>query len=96
MNRERNHLGTRCRKSSIDRPIDNIRQRTIYFIAQHLALVVPRSEVVSNMHQAYQRLRFDDNAFGCFVSGPSKTADIEQSLVIGAHGARSLTVFLVD
>lgn len=72
----------------------NVRQRTVYFITQHLALVVPRDAVVSNMHQAYERLRFDDNAFGCFISGPSKTADIEQSLVIGAHGARSLTVLL--
>jgi L-lactate dehydrogenase complex protein LldG len=34
--------------------------------------------------------------FGCWVSGPSKTADIEQSLVIGAHGARSMTVYMLD
>jgi L-lactate dehydrogenase complex protein LldG len=68
--------------------------RVIYFIAQHVALVVHASEIVHNMHQAYERLRFEGPGFGCFVSGPSKTADIEQSLVIGAHGARSLTVFL--
>ncbi|MGB5382965.1 MAG: LUD domain-containing protein, partial [Lutimonas sp.] len=30
-----------------------------------------------------------------FISGPSKTADIEQSLVIGAQGALSLTVFII-
>jgi L-lactate dehydrogenase complex protein LldG len=47
------------------------------------------------MHEAYERLKFDRPGFGCFISGPSKTADIEQSLVIGAHGARSLTVFFV-
>jgi L-lactate dehydrogenase complex protein LldG len=34
--------------------------------------------------------------FATFIAGPSKTADIEQSLVLGAHGPRSLTVFLVD
>ncbi|RPI73744.1 MAG: hypothetical protein EHM42_16005, partial [Planctomycetaceae bacterium] len=60
-----------------------------------LVLVVPRREIVHNMHQAYDRLRFGDREFGVFISGPSKTADIEQSLVIGAHGARSLVVVLL-
>lgn len=70
--------------------------RTLYFLSQHVALLVPASEIVNNMHQAYQKLEFAENGFGTFMSGPSKTADIEQSLVIGAHGARSLTVFLVE
>jgi L-lactate dehydrogenase complex protein LldG len=34
--------------------------------------------------------------FATFIAGPSKTADIEQSLVLGAHGPMSLTVFLLD
>ncbi|HEY5311760.1 MAG TPA: LUD domain-containing protein [Pirellulales bacterium] len=72
-----------------------VRQRAIYFIPQHLALVVPREQIVNNLHEAYQRLAFDSPGFGVFISGPSKTADIEQSLVIGAHGPRSLTVFLI-
>ncbi len=48
----------------------------------------------SNRHEAYQRIEVG-NGFGCFISGPSKTADIEQALVIGAHGPRSATVFLI-
>src|SRR5262249_40998723 len=75
---------------------EGVKQRGIFFIVQHLALVVPASEIVDNMHQAYERLAFARPGFGAFISGPSKTADIEQSLVIGAHGPRSLTVFCVE
>jgi L-lactate dehydrogenase complex protein LldG len=75
---------------------DNLRHRVLYFIPQYIALVVPGQSVVHNMHGAYERIDVGPNRFAAFISGPSKTADIEQSLVIGAHGARSLTVFLVD
>jgi len=73
-----------------------LKHRVLHFIAQHLALVVPAKNVVNNMHEAYKQLSFESRRFGTFISGPSKTADIEQSLVIGAHGPRSHVVFLVD
>ncbi len=72
-----------------------VKFRAIYFIAQHLALVVRADQVLENMHEAYRRLSFDSVRFGSFISGPSKTADIEQALVIGAHGPRSMTVYLL-
>jgi L-lactate dehydrogenase complex protein LldG len=72
-----------------------VTQRAALVIAQHLALVVPATRIVPQMHEAYARISWDAARFGVFISGPSKTADIEQSLVIGAHGARSLTVVLV-
>ncbi|MFO0904403.1 MAG: LUD domain-containing protein [Pirellulales bacterium] len=72
----------------------DVRHRAIYFITQHLVLVLPRTQLVDQMQQAYQRLEFTGAGYGLFISGPSKTADIEQSLVIGAHGPRSLTVIL--
>ncbi|HBI41482.1 MAG TPA: hypothetical protein DDY78_01325 [Planctomycetales bacterium] len=74
---------------------EGVKHRAIAFIAQHLALVIPTADILDNMHQAYERLAFAKPGFGVFISGPSKTADIEQSLVIGAHGPRSLTVFCV-
>ncbi len=72
-----------------------VKHRATFFICQHLAIVLPWGELVDNMHQAYERLSFGERKFGTFISGPSKTADIEQSLVIGAHGPRSLTVFCI-
>jgi len=69
--------------------------RVLFFIAEHLAIVLPAGRIVHHMHQAYQQSELKARSFGLFLCGPSKTADIEQSLVIGVHGARSLTVFLV-
>lgn len=69
--------------------------RVLPFICQHLAIVLKQDQLVANMHEAYDRIGSANQAFGVFIAGPSKTADIEQSLVIGAHGARSLLVFLL-
>jgi L-lactate dehydrogenase complex protein LldG len=68
--------------------------RAALFLAQHLVILLPQGEIVDNLHQAYERLgtAAATSSFGCFISGPSKTADIEQSLVVGAHGPRSLTI----
>lgn len=73
----------------------NLRHRVIYFLCQHLALVIRADQIVNNLHEAYRRISFAGPGFGTFIAGPSKTADIEQSLVIGAHGPKSLAVFLV-
>jgi len=70
-------------------------QRASVFIAQYLAIVVNKKDIVPTMHQAYERIGNQEYGFGTFIAGPSKTADIEQSLVLGAHGARGLTVFLM-
>lgn len=68
--------------------------RVLPFIAQHLVVLLDQNKLVSNMHEAYQQLGTALPDFGMFLSGPSKTADIEQAMVKGAHGARSLLVLL--
>ena len=69
--------------------------RVVFVVPEHLVLVVDAANVVNDMHEAYARLAGRPIRYGLFISGPSKTADIEQALVIGAQGARSCTVLLV-
>lgn len=70
-------------------------QRILPFIPQHLAVVLSASDIVPTMQQAYQRIGSERYRFGSFIAGPSKTADIEQALVLGAHGPRTMTAFIV-
>lgn len=75
---------------------DDMGQRIIPYICQHLAVVVSVDSIVSTMHDAYAKIAAKDYGFGGFIGGPSKTADIEQALVMGAHGPLSMTVFLLN
>jgi L-lactate dehydrogenase complex protein LldG len=69
--------------------------RLIPFITQHLILQLDAGKIVPTMQEAYKQIRLSQTGFGVFISGPSKTADIEQSLVYGAHGAEKLSVILI-
>jgi len=72
----------------------NVIHKAIYFIAEEMVILLDKDKLVSNMHEAYKQITFSESGFGIFISGPSKTADIEQALVIGAHGVKGLTVIL--
>jgi L-lactate dehydrogenase complex protein LldG len=63
-------------------------------------VVAYTSQVVMEMKEAMQVIR---NKYGrnmpsmlSYATGPSRTADIERTLVIGAHGPKELFVFLID
>ena len=76
-----------------------MKEKSICFASQQLVIVLSRDAIVSNMHEAYARIEasaeyFQQYKFGTFISGPSKTADIESALVYGAQAARGVTVIL--
>ena len=71
-------------------------ERVLPFICQHLVILVQKDAIIPTMHKAYERIGGLEYEYATFIAGPSKTADIEQSLVLGAHGPRSLTVFILD
>ena len=71
-----------------------VKYKAIYFISEKLVIVLDKNKIVDTMYDAYRELDGQKYEFGTFISGPSKTADIEQALVMGAHGARSVLVIL--
>jgi len=71
------------------------RLRAALFLAARVVMVVKEADLVDDLHAAYARIDVRAHPFGAFVAGPSKTADIEQSLVIGAHGPKALSIVVV-
>ena len=74
-----------------------MKEKAVCFISENLIILLPKSQIVNNMHEAYKRIEFDEtyDGYGTFISGPSKTADIAQVLVMGAQAARSATILLL-
>jgi L-lactate dehydrogenase complex protein LldG len=71
-------------------------QRIIPYICQHLAVIVNADSIVPTLHEAYEKIGLGEYGFGAFIGGPSKTADIEQALVLGAHGPLTMSVFILE
>ena len=51
------------------------RYKALFFISEALVILLDRNRLVNNMHEVYKQPAFDDFGYGCFISGPSKTAD---------------------
>ena len=71
-----------------------MKEKAVCFISEYLVIVLPKNGIVNNMHEAYDRITMPNTGLGTFISGPSKTADIEQALVMGAQAARGVTVVI--
>lgn len=74
----------------------SMKEKAVCFISEYLVIVLPKSGIVNNMHEAYARITMPKTGLGTFISGPSKTADIEQALVMGAQAARGVTVIITE
>ena len=72
-----------------------MKEKAVCFISENLVILLDKKQIVNNMHEAYRRIEFNDYGYGTFISGPSKTADIAQVLVMGAQAARSATILLL-
>ncbi len=73
-----------------------VKHKIIYFIAERLVILLDKKNLVNNMAEAYAKIeQMPKYNFATFISGPSKTADIEQTLVKGAHGAMETLVILI-
>lgn len=72
---------------------DDLDSRAQLVLPEGLVLLVPAVELVGTLDEHYELMAADAMPrCGTFVTGPSKTADIEQALVFGAHGPRRLLV----
>ena len=74
-----------------------MKEKAVCFISENIVILLRKSQIVNNMHEAYKQIAFDSkyDGYGTFISGPSKTADIAQVLVMGAQAARSVTILLM-
>ncbi|HYF06939.1 MAG TPA: LUD domain-containing protein [Acetobacteraceae bacterium] len=85
-------------------PSDPRRPTTLNILAETEIVVLRASDIVGAYEDAWDRLRArrDPETGGfmprnvMFVTGPSRSADIEQTLELGAHGPRRLHIVLVD
>ncbi len=71
-----------------------VRHKGLYFISNALVILLDKTKLVNTMNEAYRLTAQADYNYGVFMSGPSKTADIEQALVFGAHGPIQVVVLL--
>jgi L-lactate dehydrogenase complex protein LldG len=73
--------------------------RALSVLPPHHIVLARRSQVVPDLSAALQRVeeKFKGKfpSFLSFISGPSRTGDIERILVLGAHGPKKLTILLL-
>ena len=85
--------GTLMLPSAPERPV------TLNLLADTEVVVLRADAIVGAYEEAWDKLRTEIGALPrnvMFITGPSRSADIEQTLELGAHGPRRLHVVLVE
>ena len=80
----------------IDSCNENLRLATC--LAEKLIVVFSLSKLVASMHDVAEFLEERTsgvNGYVAFITGASRTADIERVLTIGVHGPKELTVIIL-
>jgi L-lactate dehydrogenase complex protein LldG len=73
--------------------------RAACFLAERLWLLVPAHDIVPTLDEGLKRIQHliqQGSHHPQFVTGPSRTADIERVLTIGVHGPRALMILVID
>lgn len=74
--------------------------RSLSVLPPHHVVIAQRSQLVSDLVEAFRalRTRYAGNfpSYLSFITGPSRTGDIERMLVLGAHGPKRLSVLFAD
>ncbi|MBD3291235.1 hypothetical protein GF337_20710 [candidate division KSB1 bacterium] len=66
-----------------------------HFLADTIIAVIPGNTLVANQFELFDKMPAADARDMFMVAGPSRTADIEKVLVLGAHGPRRLVVVFI-
>jgi L-lactate dehydrogenase complex protein LldG len=74
---------------------------TLNFLPETHFVAIMAEDIFGSYEEGWSKLRAARGSGGMprtvnLISGPSRTADIEQTIVMGAHGPRNLTVFIAD
>jgi len=74
--------------------------RAASVLAPHHVVLCHTNQIVPDLPTALEQLeaRYSTGlpSLACLITGPSRTADIEKTIVYGAHGPRRLTIICVD
>lgn len=70
---------------------------TLNFLPENHIILLLKNRLVAHLEEVWKRLRQQQTMPRTvnFITGPSRTADIEQTIQLGAHGPRRLHVILV-